>query len=51
MPSPYAVPTGYRSARPAQPSRSTRWLDILVLWHAIMAIPNEHDTAGWAFAL
>lgn len=41
---------GYESVRPLGPDEA-QWLEILVLWHGLMAIPSAHDTAGWADAL
>ncbi|MGC0364104.1 Ser/Thr protein kinase RdoA (MazF antagonist) [Rhodococcus sp. 27YEA15] len=40
---------GYESVRPLGPSES-QWLEILMLWHAIAAIPVD-DSFGWASAL
>lgn len=41
---------GYESVRPLSRSES-EWFEILELWHGLMAIPDENDTAGWASAL
>jgi len=41
---------GYESVRPLSRSE-TEWFEILELWHGLMAIPGENDTAGWASAL
>jgi len=41
---------GYESVRPFGPGES-RWLDVLVRWQGIQAIPDENDTARWASAL
>ncbi|MFC8933113.1 phosphotransferase enzyme family protein [Rhodococcus sp. NPDC057135] len=41
---------GYESVRPLSRSES-EWFEILELWHGLMAIPGENDTAGWASAL
>ena len=41
---------GYESVRPLSPLEG-RWLDVLTLWQAIVAIPNSHDPAAWARAL
>ncbi|WP_204920400.1 phosphotransferase enzyme family protein [Microlunatus panaciterrae] len=41
---------GYESVRPLEPAED-RWFDALLLWHAIRAIPEESDPAGWAEAL
>lgn len=45
-----ALREGYESVRPLTPSES-QWLEVLVLWQGINAIPDEHDVAGWASAL
>ena len=42
--------SGYESVRPFSPEES-RWLEVLVLWQGIMAVPNAKDTAAWASAL
>jgi Ser/Thr protein kinase RdoA (MazF antagonist) len=41
---------GYESVRPLSPVEN-QWLDPLILWHAIRAIPGESDSAGWSEAL
>lgn len=41
---------GYESVRPLGPTEA-RWLDVLVLWQGLQAIPGGDDTAGWAAAL
>lgn len=41
---------GYESVRPLTPLES-RWLEVLTLWQAILAIPRSHDPAAWARAL
>lgn len=41
---------GYESVRTLTP-HETRWLEVLTLWQAIMAIPHRHDPAGWTQAL
>lgn len=41
---------GYESVRPLSRSE-TEWFEILELWHGLMAIPGENDTAGWASGL
>lgn len=42
---------GYESAWPLSPAEA-HWFDVLVfVGHAIMAIPSESDTAGWACVL
>ncbi len=38
---------GYESVRPLGPTEA-RWLELLVLWQAVIAVPNADDTAGWA---
>ncbi|KRC60861.1 aminoglycoside phosphotransferase [Agromyces sp. Root81] len=41
---------GYESVRPLTPAEAF-WFEILVLWHGVLAIPGENDTAGWASAV
>ncbi|WP_306892531.1 phosphotransferase [Agromyces albus] len=41
---------GYESVRPLGPVEAG-WLDALILWQAIQAIPGTDDPAGWAQAL
>ncbi|WP_125778317.1 phosphotransferase enzyme family protein [Antribacter gilvus] len=41
---------GYESVRPLSPTEA-RWLEILVLWQGLQAIPGESDPAGWASAV
>lgn len=45
-----ALRAGYESVRPFSPAEA-RWFEILVLWQGILAIPGEHDPAGWASAV
>ena len=45
-----ALRAGYESVRPLSPAEA-RWFEIIVLWHGILAIPGEHDPAGWASAV
>lgn len=40
---------GYESVRPLEPTE-VHWLEILVLWHGIAAVPAI-DSAGWAAAV
>ncbi|MGK2886498.1 MAG: phosphotransferase enzyme family protein [Rhodococcus sp. (in: high G+C Gram-positive bacteria)] len=40
---------GYESVQPLSHAER-EWLELLVLWHGIMAIPGRDDTAGWASA-
>lgn len=44
-----ALRAGYEAVRPLTPAEA-QWLDALVLWHGIRAIPAD-DKAGWAAAL
>jgi len=44
-----ALRAGYESVRPLTRAEA-QWLDTLVLWHGIRAIPSD-DKAGWAAAL
>jgi len=41
---------GYESIQPLTPAE-VAWLEILMLWQGIAAIPNKDDTPGWAAAL
>ena len=41
---------GYQSVRPLD-TVERGWLDALVLWHGIMAVPGDADPGGWAAAL
>jgi homoserine kinase type II len=41
---------GYESVRPLSPAEA-QWLEILLLWHGLAAIPKSNDPAGWASAL
>ena len=41
---------GYASVLPLTPLES-RWLDVLTLWLAILAVPHSHDPVAWARAL
>ena len=38
--------TGYSSERPLTPAEAG-WLDILLLWHALMMVPPGDDPTGW----
>lgn len=53
-PTPIAVRTefrlGYESVQPLSPT-DRRWLDALVLWHGLRALPFVPDPAGWAAAV
>ncbi|GAA1430298.1 phosphotransferase [Microlunatus lacustris] len=40
---------GYESVRPLTALES-RWLEVLTLWQAVLAIPHSHDPAAWARA-
>lgn len=41
---------GYTSVRPLSPVER-RWLDLLVLWFGLCAVPGPDDAAGWAVAV
>jgi Ser/Thr protein kinase RdoA (MazF antagonist) len=41
---------GYESVRPLSPAEA-QWLEILLLWHGLAAVPAPNDPAGWASAL
>ncbi|HEX8497252.1 MAG TPA: phosphotransferase [Actinomycetales bacterium] len=41
---------GYESVRPLSRAEA-RWLEIVVLWHGLMALPGGDDAAGWASAV
>lgn len=41
---------GYTSVRPLSPVER-RWLDLLVLWFGLCAVPGPDDAAGWAAAV
>lgn len=41
---------GYESVRPLAPTEAG-WLDALILWQAIQAIPGRDDPAAWAESL
>lgn len=45
-----ALRAGYESVRPLGPAES-RWLEVLVLWQGIAAVPGPGDRAGWGAAL
>jgi Ser/Thr protein kinase RdoA (MazF antagonist) len=45
-----ALRAGYESVRPLTAAEA-RWFDILLVWQGLMAIPGEHDPAGWASAV
>jgi homoserine kinase type II len=45
-----ALVEGYESVRRLSDDERA-WLDALVLWHGIMAVPGPDDTAGWAAAV
>ena len=53
-PTPPAVRTalraGYESVRPLSPEEA-HWLEVLVLWHALVAVPGPGDPGGWAAAV
>lgn len=41
---------GYESVRPLSPAE-TQWLEILLLWYGLAAVPAPNDPAGWSSAL
>ncbi|MGN6127215.1 MAG: phosphotransferase [Humibacter sp.] len=41
---------GYVSVRPLSRAEA-QWLDILILWLGLQAIPGSHDPAGWTSAV
>ena len=45
-----ALREGYESVRPLT-SAERQWLDVLVLWLGINAIPDAQDDGGWAQGL
>jgi homoserine kinase type II len=45
-----ALRTGYETVRPLDPAEAG-WLEILQLWHGLLAVPGAHDPAGWAAAV
>ncbi|WP_328296020.1 phosphotransferase [Kineococcus sp. NBC_00420] len=53
-PTPPAVRTalreGYESVRPLSPGEA-HWLEVFVLWQALMAVPGPEDPGGWAAAV
>ena len=44
-----ALVEGYESVRRLS-AAERRWLDVLLLWHAVMAVSSPDDPAGWADA-